>query len=205
MKELKMGLFQVISVVLVLYLFGNSEAGPFPKQLMRIMQRERRHVKLITASSKRCNQTLQGSGRYTSTSDVSLLYKNGWFLAVYSDGNINGTSDARSPDIKLQLQSVGTSKVRIFSKQTCLYVAMAANGKVYTTEEPTDDTVFQQTQESNGFETFASNKHYIPLSRYTRKFLFLSMRKNGQIKNGTHTRRNNKTSLLSVMQARETS
>lgn len=90
--------FQVISVVLVLYLFGNSEAGPFPKQLMRIMQRERRQVKLITASSKRCNQTLQGSGRYTSTSDVSLLYKNGWFLAVYSDGNINGTSDARSPD-----------------------------------------------------------------------------------------------------------
>lgn len=34
--------------------------------------------------------------------------------------------------VKLQLQSVGTSKVRIFSKQTCLYVAMAANGKVYT-------------------------------------------------------------------------
>jgi len=161
-------------------------------------------VKLTTASSKRCNQTLPGSG-YTSTSDVSLLYKNGWFLAVYTDGNINGTSDARSPDIKLQLQSVGTSLVRIFSKQTCLYVAMAANGKVYTTEEPTDDTVFQQTQESNGFETFASNKHYIPLSRHTRKFLFLSMRKNGQMKNGTHTRRNNKTSLLSVMQAREIS
>lgn len=201
-----MGLFQVISVVLVLYLFGNSGAAPFPKRLMRIIQRERRHLKLITAStasSKHCNQTLHGSG-HTSTSDVSLLYKNGWFLAVYSDGNINGTSDARSPDIKLQLQSVGTSKVRIFSKQTCLYVAMAANGKVYTTEKATDDTVFQQTQESNGFETFASNKHYSP-SKYTRKFLFLSMRKNGQIKNGTHTKRNNKTSQLSVMQARETS
>ena len=35
--------------------------------------------------------------------------------------------------VKLQLQSVGTSLVRIFSKQTCLYVAMAASGKVYTT------------------------------------------------------------------------
>lgn len=35
--------------------------------------------------------------------------------------------------VKLQLQSVGTSLVRIFSKQTCLYVAMAANGKVFTT------------------------------------------------------------------------
>ena len=84
-------------MVLVLYLFGNSGAEPFPKRLMRIIQRERRHVKLITASPKRCNQTLHGSG-HTSTSDVALLYKNGWFLAVYSDGNINGTSDARSPD-----------------------------------------------------------------------------------------------------------
>jgi len=164
-------------------------------------------VKSFTPSSKRCNQTLAGPGYqlHTSTSDVSLLYKNGWFLAVYSDGNINGTSNARSPDIRLQLQSVGTSLVRIFSKQACLYVAMAASGKVYTTEEPSGDTVFQQTQESNGFETFASKKHYIPLSNNTRKLLFLSMRKNGNVKNGTHTRRNNKTSLLSVMQARETS
>ena len=85
-------------MVLVLYLLGNSAgAEPLTKRLMRIIQRERRHVKLITASPKRCNQTLHGSG-HTSTSDVSLLYKNGWFLAVYSDGNINGTSDARSPD-----------------------------------------------------------------------------------------------------------
>lgn len=94
--------FQVISVVFVLYLFGNSGAQPFQKQLKRIIQRERRHVKLLTPPSKRCNQTLLGSGYllHTSTSDVSLLYKNGWFLAVYSDGNINGTSDARSPDSK---------------------------------------------------------------------------------------------------------
>ncbi|KAL9966333.1 hypothetical protein ACROYT_G024387 [Oculina patagonica] len=202
-----MGLLQVFSVAFVLYLLGSSGAQPLQNGLRRIIQRERRHTKVLTATPRRCNHSVLGSGHgsHTSTSDVSLWYKNGWFLAVYKDGNINGTSDARSPDIKLQLRSVGRSLVRIFSKQTCLYVAMASNGKVYTTEEPNEDTVFQQTQESNGFETFASKKHYIPLSRHTRKLLFLSMRKNGQVKNGTHTKRNNKTSLLSVIQVRETS
>ncbi|KAJ7372172.1 Fgf7p [Desmophyllum pertusum] len=205
-----MGLLQVISIVFVVYLFGNTGALPVQEELRKVFHRQRRNARVLIASSttsRRCNQTLIGSGYafHTSTSDVSLWYKNGWFMAVHHDGNINGTSEARSPDIKLQLQSVGRSLVRIFSKQTCLYVAMASTGKVYTTEEPTDETVFQQTQESNGFETFASNKHFTPISRDLRRHFFLSMRKNGHIKNGKRSTRNHKTTQLSVMQSRETS
>lgn len=94
--------FQVISVVFVLYSIGNSGAQPSHSGLWRTIQRNKKHTKLLTAPPRRCNHTLPGSGYavHTSTSDASLWYKNGWFLAVYKDGNINGTSDARSPDSK---------------------------------------------------------------------------------------------------------
>jgi len=71
-------------------------------------------------------------------------------------------------------------------------------------ENPTDETVFQQTQEPSGFETFASNRHYIPLKLNKRKPLFLSMRKTGHMKNGIKTTRNHRTTLLSVIPARDT-
>lgn len=71
-------------------------------------------------------------------------------------------------------------------------------------ENPTDETVFQQTQEPNGFQTFASNEHFIPLTHNKRRLLFLSMRKTGHMKNGIKTTRNHRTTLLSVMPARDT-
>lgn len=194
---------QTIFVLFAFCLLSLTQALPLQKGLKRAVRRERRSLTPLSV----CNQTAIPSG-HTSVSDVSFWYKNGWFLAVYKDGNINGTSDARSRDIKLQLQSVGSSLVRIFSKQTCLYVAMQRSGKIYTTKEPTRATVFRQTHEANGFQTFASH-HFVhsdyTIARPSRKHLFLSMRKNGHMKNGKRTTRNNKTTLISVIESREIS
>lgn len=66
------------------------------------------------------------------------------------------------------------------------------------------ETVFQQTHEANGFQTFAS-EHHSHVNDKTRKYLFLSMRKNGHMKNGKKTTRHNKTTLISVIESREIS
>ena len=90
---------QVFTTFVLMYLFVISGAQPVHRGQKKIHHGQRRQDKLITttfSSRPRCNHY---SG-HTSTSDVSLLYKNGWFLAVFDDGNINGTSDARSLDSK---------------------------------------------------------------------------------------------------------
>ena len=74
-------------------------AQPVHTGLRRIFQRQRRNVKptiLPSASSRPCNHN---SG-HTAAVDVSLWYKNGWFLAVYDNGDINGTSNALSSNSK---------------------------------------------------------------------------------------------------------
>lgn len=205
----EISLLQVMSTLVFVNLIAISASHPV--QLAgsrRIANRERRNSKsmgeLATTSAVKPRLCNHDSG-HTSTSDVSLCYKNGWFLAVYDDGTINGTSNARSPDIKLQLRSVGRSLVRIYSPQHCLYVAMASTGKVFSTEYPNDETVFQQTQEPSGFETFASNRHFTNTNNESHKVPhFLAMRKTGHMKNGKKTQRHHRTTLLSVMPARET-
>ena len=96
--------FQVMSTLVFVNLIAISASHPV--QLAgsrRIANRERRNSKsmgdLATASAVKPRLCNHDSG-HTSTSDVSLCYKNGWFLAVYDDGTINGTSNARSPDSK---------------------------------------------------------------------------------------------------------
>lgn len=189
-----MDLFKVFTTFVLMYLFVISGAQPVHRGHKKIHHRLRRQDKLITTTfSSRPRRCSHYSG-HTSTSDVSLLYKNGWFLAVFDDGNINGTSDARSLDIKLQLRSVGSSMVRMYSTRSCLYIAMSSAGKVYTTERPTNETVFKQTHEPNGFYTFASHQH-----QHEGKPMFLSMRKTGHMKNGIKTSRNHRTTLLTVV------
>jgi len=82
------------------YLIAISGAQPVHKGLSRNHHRERRQDKSVSASSTRSGRPCNHISRHTSSSDVSLCYKNGWFLAVHDDGNINGTSDARSLDSK---------------------------------------------------------------------------------------------------------
>ena len=76
-----------------------SGAQPVHTGLRRILQRQRRHAKPTISPSARSRPCNHNSG-HTAASDVSLCYKNGWFLAVYDNGEINGTSDARSSDSK---------------------------------------------------------------------------------------------------------
>lgn len=78
--------------------------------------------------------------------------------------------------------------------QCCLFI--------YWQEHPTDETVFQETHEPSGFQTFASNK-YFTVKQNHRHPHFLSMRKTGHMKNGKKTTRHHRTTLLSVMLARE--
>lgn len=200
-------LFQIMSALVLTNLIAISESHPLLQlaALKRIAHRERRNVMPITiAPSVKSARLCSGqSSGHTSTSDVSLCYKNGWFLAISDDGTVNGTSNVQSPDIKLQLRSVGSSLVRIYSPHHCLYVAMASNGKVFTTEHPSDETVFKQTHEPSGFQTFASQRHFTRIGKHVR-FNFLSMRKTGHMKNGKKSQRHHRTTLLSVMPARET-
>ncbi|CAH3165570.1 unnamed protein product [Porites lobata] len=191
-----------------MYFIASSGARPVSERLskiMRLRQRRRANGTRVPSIASR-SQVSQHTSRHTASCDVSLLYKNGWFLAVYNDGNINGTSDARSPDIKLQQRSVGTSLVQLFSKKASLYVAMSSTGGVYTTGSSTDETIFQETHEPDGHHTFASYKYYIPKNSKYNKPLFLAIRtRTGHMKNGTRTKRGNKATQLTILKEQDTS
>lgn len=89
----------ILTAFILMSLMTLSGAQPVHTGLRRILQRQQRHVKPTISPSARSRPCNHNSG-HTATSNVSLCYKNGWFLVVYDNGVINGTSDARSPDSK---------------------------------------------------------------------------------------------------------
>lgn len=97
-------MFQMMSALILISLIAISESHPLLQlaELRRIAHRERRNVMPITIapsvkSARPCSEQRSG---HTTTSDVSLCYKNGWFLAISNDGTVNGTSNVQSPDSK---------------------------------------------------------------------------------------------------------
>lgn len=93
-----------MSALVLTNLIAISESHPLLQlaALTKIAHRERRNVMPITiAPSVKSARLCSGqSSGHTSTSDVSLCYKNGWFLAISDDGTVNGTSNVQSPDSK---------------------------------------------------------------------------------------------------------
>jgi len=131
---------------------------------------------------------------------MALLWsKLGFHLAVLSNGTLHGVNSTycqRTRRCLFELQSCGTSVIRIKNVQSGLFVAISKAGKVYTTmKSHKADTMLVQELRSNGFTVFWSERIY----RKKRTMMFLALKKNGAIKRACKPELKHKSVQFTVM------
>ncbi|XP_027043517.1 fibroblast growth factor 4-like [Pocillopora verrucosa] len=120
-------------------------------------------------------------------------------LAVLSNGTLQGVNDTYcqlTNRCLFELQSCGTSLIRIKHVESGLYVAINKAGKVYTTTKSHKlDTMFVQELLPNDFFVFWSERTY----RKTKRLMYLALKKNGATKNALKTSSKHKSVHFMVM------
>lgn len=114
---------------------------------------------------------------------VKLFGKNNWFLRLQDDGNVSGTREQSSDEVNLQLESIGKGLVHIYSAGVRQYLAMDSNGRLFSTKNKTDSTIFKHVKGINGFHTFSSHKYY----RDTPHDMYIALMKDGLPRKGNKT------------------
>lgn len=130
---------------------------------------------------------------------VLLWSKLRFHLTVLSNETLHGVNDTYCQPARrclFELQSCGTSLIRIKHVKTGVYVAINKAGKVYTTRKSHKlDTMFVQELLPNNFVVFWSERTYKKMKR-TR---YLALKKNGAIKNASKTSSKHKSAHFMVM------
>ncbi|XP_031573975.1 fibroblast growth factor 1-like isoform X2 [Actinia tenebrosa] len=132
--------------------------------------------------------------RTTVRINARLQSKYGWFLAIKDDGSVKGTT-YNSPNAVLRLEVVGKSLLRIYGIKVKKYLAMDAKGRLYSTSQLNNDTLFNQYQGPLGFNTFSSATH---LSKSQKK-MYVALRDNGETKKGSRTKGTHKSAQFTVV------
>jgi len=128
-----------------------------------------------------------------------LWSKLGFHLAVLSNGTLHGVNNTycrQTSRCLFELQSCGTSVIRIKNVQSGLFVAIDKAGKVYTTmKSHKADTMLIQELRSNGFTVFWSERIF----RKKSSMRFLALKKNGAIKKASKPELKHKSVQFTVM------
>lgn len=127
--------------------------------------------------------------------EVTLFAKNHWFLRVQGDGNVSGTRDQASDEVSLLMFSVGKGLVQIFSPEARRYIAMESTGRLFSSRNKTNSTIFKHVMGENGFHTFSSHKYY----RETPHDMFIALQKDGIPRKGNKTCRLHKGSQFLII------
>jgi len=130
-----------------------------------------------------------------SVTSVKLFGKNHWFLRLQGDGNITGTREQGNVEVNLQLQSIGKGLVRIYGPEVNRYLAMDSNGRLVSTKNKTDSTIFKHVTGINGFHTFSSYKYY----RDAPHDMYIALKKDGLPRKGNKTCRLHKGSQFLII------
>lgn len=126
--------------------------------------------------------------------NIKLFSKNHWFLWIEDNGDVSGTQ-VQGYEVTLQLQSFGNSLVRIYSPKMGRFIAMDSNGRLFSTKNKTDSTIFKHVKEINGFHTFSSRKYY----RETPHDMYIALQKDGIPRKGNKTCRLHKGSQFLII------
>ncbi|XP_073237306.1 fibroblast growth factor 1-like [Porites lutea] len=141
----------------------------------------RRYRRSILSTNPNINQIASQTTSYIGTR--RLYGKTGVLLQITSDGTVSGSVDCTSEYTKLEVHSVGKGMKRIKGIKTGRFVAINANGDLYSTTTPSDETIFKEAQSSSTYNTYASAKYYIT-SHYD---AFISIGRNGVARNASGT------------------
>ncbi|XP_020913111.1 fibroblast growth factor 2 [Exaiptasia diaphana] len=133
----------------------------------------------------------------SNSKSVKLISrKHTLFVSIDQSGKVSAVVNCKNNYTDLEMSTVGVGGlVTIKGVQSGRFLAMNSAGQIYSTKKVTDETVFKNTQLTNGWETFASEKYYI--SRYYDAFLAIT--RAGKTKNAKKTNQNNKASQFLVI------
>lgn len=124
----------------------------------------------------------------THTRSGQLYSKMGFFLTVLYNNTLHGvnlTYCQRTKRCTFQLQSCGTSIIRIKHEQSGRYVAINKAGKVYTTpKSQKSSTLLIQEMIANGWTVFKSERGY-----RKGKCMYLALKKNGSAKRSLRSKK----------------
>lgn len=128
-----------------------------------------------------------------------LWSKLGFHLAVLSNGTLHGVNNSYCQQTRrclFELQSCGTSVIRIKNIRSGLFIAINKAGNVYTTTKSYKaDTMLIQELHSNGFTVFWSDRIYSK----KRSMMFLALKKSGAMKNASKPKLKHKSVQFMVM------
>jgi len=127
----------------------------------------------------------------TTVTDVKLFGKHHWFLRIQDNGSVSGTRE----QVTLQLESIGKGLVHIHCPKVRRYVGMDSNGRLFSTRNKTDSTIFKHVKEMNGFHTFSSHKYY----RDAPHDMYIALQKDGLPRKGNKTCRLHKGSQFLII------
>ncbi|XP_060692882.1 fibroblast growth factor 1-like [Hemiscyllium ocellatum] len=127
--------------------------------------------------------------------DPKLLYcaNGGYFVRLLPDGQVEGTRDRSDAYIRLQLQAVSRGVVTIQGIESGRYLAMSELGQLNSSLTLTDECLFLETLEENGYNTYKSKE-------YMERNWYVAIRKNGNAKPGPKTNVGQKAILFLPMQ-----
>ena len=175
----------MFSLMFLLYV-ATGESKPVPGVIsITVLKRSKRQSEDIIENPQMAKFS-QLTSVWSNCRQMRLFCKTGLYAAVNDLGEIEGVSQKdmeQGADGTFQLESYGTSMVRIFHVSSKKYIAMNNKGDVVMEKEKSDESLFYVHQEENSYETYASIKYFIG-GMYD---MFLSLNKYGRTRSGRNT------------------
>ncbi|CAH3032296.1 unnamed protein product [Porites lobata] len=120
----------------------------------------------------------------TTSTHCKIFCRSGYHLQILPNGVVKGTLDQDSKYVVFEMQSFGTSLVRLKSITTGRYLTMRRNGTLRGLRNQNKrDSLFKETHEQNAFHSYASHRYF----RRQPHDMLVGIKRNGQIKRATKT------------------
>lgn len=123
----------------------------------------------------------------TYTRRVRLYNKNGFFLQVSEGRRLRGTRNFNNRNTLLDMESMGTSVVRLKGVVSNSYFCMNGKGIPHVMAHPSDECLFRETLGPNHFHTYTSYKYSGRNSGNMTHEFYIAIKKNGKLKHGANT------------------
>lgn len=123
----------------------------------------------------------------TNTRRVRLYNKNGYFLKISKVGKLRGSRKIEDPNTLIEMESMGTSIVRLKGVVSNSYLCMDDEGISHVMARPTDECLFKEKLGTNHFHTYASKKYSGKNPGNVTHEFYIAIKKNGKFKHGTNT------------------
>jgi len=114
---------------------------------------------------------------------VRLFCKTSSYLSVSDEKVVGGDPNKASDEDVFQIESYGSSIIRLKNVEANKYLKMTKAGHIELTSDKSEDSLFFQHLEENKYITFSSEKYYM----HTKHDLFISVKKNRKLRQPKNT------------------